>query len=267
MCTAHQRLLDAVAAGGFCLLRDHPANHTCSQWIDLIDRAGADVADADGLRGILSGGDREAFDRLTELCTRMDGSTRAIDQVSTIRRLQEAGFFPRRGPVLPAIDAVAFDSAEQLQMRLARHLADPEWGGEVRSAQRRFVEQHFSYQGGMKRVLAFVAGRLAGAGRGAAAGGVNGSSDDRSVSDKCQAGAVRGDQVFERVDVRVLPHRDEVAPGVGVVQGAGVRLDRCPRVSAAVTHQGCPLAEPGDVPAVQQQTRPRRGSRARAGGF
>ena len=160
MCMVHQRLLDALAAGGFCLVRDHPANHTCSEWIDLIARANTAVSDAKQLRASVGGEDKERVDALVARCAELDGSPHGIDQVAAVRRLQDAGFFPANGPILPAIDAVTFDTAHQLGQRLLRASRDSIFRTDVAMRQRRFVEDRLSYHGGMKRVLEFVCERL-----------------------------------------------------------------------------------------------------------
>ncbi|MGC4032097.1 MAG: hypothetical protein QM754_10255 [Tepidisphaeraceae bacterium] len=161
MCMAHQRLLDALAAGGFCLVRDNPANHTCTQWIDLIDRSGQNVTTAAELREALNEAGRNEFDALVAYCRLLDGSTQPIDQVAVVRRLQQTGFFPTRGEVLPSIEAVTFQNAEAFELRLQRASQDPIFRTEVAGRQRRYVEDRYSYHGGMAKVLAFVAGRLA----------------------------------------------------------------------------------------------------------
>lgn len=161
MCMAHQRLLDALAAGGFCLVRDHSANQTTNEWIDLLTAAGDEPQSARSLKAILHGGDVTRYDANFAECERLDVSPGRIDHVATVSRLQATGFYPRSGQVLPLLDRVAFDSAEGLAMQLGRANRDPVLRAEIAATQRRCVESRYGYAAGMKRVLAFVSERLA----------------------------------------------------------------------------------------------------------
>lgn len=160
MCMAHQRLLDALAAGGFCLVRDHPANHTCTQWIEWLANQDDAIDTAAALRNAMPAELKDRVEALVARCAALDGSAKPIDQVTAVRRLQRAGFFPRSGAVLPALETVTFDSAHALGQRLARVSRDDVLRTEISAIQRKCVEERYSYQSGMKRVLAFVCERL-----------------------------------------------------------------------------------------------------------
>lgn len=160
MCVSHQRLLDALTAGGFCLIRDHSANHTTNEWIDLLAAAGGEPQTAQALRSRLQGDDVMRFDANFAECERLDVSPGRIDHVATVSRLQAAGFYPPHGLVLPLLDRVAFGTPDVLEGLLARMTRDASLRTEISAVQRRSVESRYSYHAGMARMMDFVAGRL-----------------------------------------------------------------------------------------------------------
>jgi hypothetical protein len=161
MCMTHQRLLDALAAGGFCVVRDHSANHTANEWIDLLSHAGPDVNDAKTLRSRLNPADSIRFELNFKECERLDVSPRQIDHVAAVCRLQSSGFFPEHGLVLPLLDRMSFTSSHDLSRLLMRASRDAELRTNIATVQRKYVEERYSYQAGMGRVLRFICGRLA----------------------------------------------------------------------------------------------------------
>jgi hypothetical protein len=93
-------------------------------------------------------------------CAAIDATAGAIDQIANTCRLQENGFLPRRGPMLPLLDQVTFSSAESLQLALARFAREDSARHDIARAQRQAVESRYGYAAGMRRVVQFIAARL-----------------------------------------------------------------------------------------------------------
>lgn len=162
-CIGHQRLLDAMVAGGFCLLRSHVSNDLLHELIHWIGRArdAEAVVTAEDLRAQLGETDREGLGHTLERCAAIEPNPGQMDFIANVRRLQREGFVPMEVPLLPLLDKTTFDGKAQLQARLQRFAADPELRTEIARTQRAAVESRFSYTAGMRRVVAFLHDRLA----------------------------------------------------------------------------------------------------------
>ena len=161
MALAHQRPLDAIAAGGFCLVRDHPTNHTTAEWIDLLGLTGDAAADGPTLKAHLRGQNVKRYLANVAACDSFDASPQRVDHAATVRRMQGSGFLPANGAMLPMLDQVTFASAETLRYRLSQAMLNPRRCAEIARQQRQCVEAGYSYRGGMERVVEFVAKRMA----------------------------------------------------------------------------------------------------------
>ncbi len=160
VCIAHQRVLDAIAAGGFCLMRANPGTQLIHSVIDLLQLA---KSDADTTAQLELQLDEEHRELLTQTLTAFDAcdvSPGAVDHVATIRRLQRGGFMPESGQILPLLDQTTFESSDQLTQQLTRHSRDDTLRSEISRAQRSFVKQRFSYVAGVKKIVEFIGQRL-----------------------------------------------------------------------------------------------------------
>ena len=160
MCTAHQRPIDALVAGGFCLVRDHPTNHTTDAWIDLLARAPDSLQSGAAIRDSLKEDDQVAYDTIRAACDALDAAPGDIDHAATVRRLQAAGFLPHHGPMVPLLDQVLFSTSETLADKLLRFSRDAELRSEIARVQRRAITERYSYTAGMERMTRFIVQRL-----------------------------------------------------------------------------------------------------------
>jgi len=160
MCTAHQRPIDALVAGGFCLVRDHPTNHTTDAWIDLLARAPDSLQSDLAIRDSLNADDQVAYDTIRAVCDALDAAPGDIDHAATVRRLQAAGFLPQHGPMVPLLDQVLFSTSETLADKLLRFSRDAELRSEIARVQRRTITERYSYTAGMERMTRFIVQRL-----------------------------------------------------------------------------------------------------------
>ncbi len=161
VCIAHQRVLDALAAGGFCLMRANPGTRLIHSAIELLSLARADTQTAKELEAQLDDDRREALAQTLRAFDACDVAPGAVDPIATTRRLQAAGFLPTAGQILPLLDQTTFELSYQLTGQLIRYSRDDALRSEIARAQRSFVEQRFSYVAGVKKIVEFVGQRLA----------------------------------------------------------------------------------------------------------
>jgi hypothetical protein len=160
VCISHQRFLDAMAAGGFCLVRDNPANHNIHSIIELLAAAGGGAANAVQLLEALPESYHAQYEQTITACDAVDSSPGASDHVAIVRALQSCDLLPADGMMIPMLDRTTFASADELHQRLSRFMRDDGLRSQIAQAQRRYVEQHFSYVAGIRQVVTFIRARL-----------------------------------------------------------------------------------------------------------
>jgi hypothetical protein len=155
---SHQRLLDALAAGGFCLIRQHPANLLFQELLNSLVRHVPDSARtiAD-VRAALPAGTSVEFDGLLLRC--QETFATHGDIVACVRDLQESRILLPREAMLPHLAEVAFDSEVELEQRVLDHLRDDSRRRRIVEAQRADIAGRLSYTAGMKRMIDWI-GRL-----------------------------------------------------------------------------------------------------------
>ena len=160
---SHQRLLDALVAGGFCLIRHHPANVLFQNFLNFLTRHAPPSACTVGqVRAALAGESREAFER------QLDGLAEYAvlgDPVTHMRGLRNSEILLDRPEALPNLSDVSFNSESEMEALVLSFLADEGKRREIARRQRIDVEARFSYAHGMKRVTAWIGNLLAEEGR------------------------------------------------------------------------------------------------------
>ena len=149
----HQRWFDGVAAGGFFLIRAHPMDTLAGEVARFIERRVDPVAStvAEAL-GALRPGERAEFEAILARREMFDDH-RGADPVAVYRQHQREG----RGFVYEQPEFLAdvrFDDEATLGRLLEAFSGDEARRREITLAQRRFVEEHFTYEAGLRRVLA-----------------------------------------------------------------------------------------------------------------
>jgi hypothetical protein len=163
----HQRLLDGLMAGGFFLVRTHPADLAPGALLDFLiqhthDSARTTPAAATSLPPSL----RFTFDALVNACRPCLSTTGGEDLVTMVRDWQEAGqLVPREGP-LPLLDHTGFHDAATLRERLGRFVHAPALRNAVSATQRQSVAERLTYDAGIKRVVARMRELLSGTNQG-----------------------------------------------------------------------------------------------------
>lgn len=159
VCITHQRLLDAMVAGGFCLMRSHPSNGHLHELIHWISRA-RDPRNTADLEAQLGQDDLAGWRATLAKLVEVESDPGRTDFIAVVRRLQREGFMPNEGVLLPLLDQVTFNDAAGLKAALQRFVINPELRSEIARFQRQTIESRFSYTAGMRRVIAFLHERL-----------------------------------------------------------------------------------------------------------
>lgn len=158
----HQRLLDGWAAGGFFLVRAHDVEMLWFEWADILDRlVPAEIRSVVEARAALDNSQRARFDALHDRIAKEVGAgNMAEDLVRSFRELRdEQGATTLVKP--PRLDDVLFTFRADVGRLLDRFIDNEPLRREIMTEQRRFIEQSFTYEAGMRRVLAQAAGLIA----------------------------------------------------------------------------------------------------------
>ncbi len=158
-CT-HQRLLDGLVAGGFFLIREHPAD-TLLPELAVFLNANLDpsVQTVKQARRSIDPANLPAFNRLLQRCACLSELGGPIDIIEWIRCCQEAQLFSDKGVALPRLDEVSFSDIQSLQRRVENFIKNLQLRAEIAEVQRRDIECRLSYSAGVRRVVEHI-GRL-----------------------------------------------------------------------------------------------------------
>ena len=150
----HQRLLDGLMAGGFFLVRTHPADVAPAALLDFLDaNVDASVRTTPATAASLPPPLKAEFEALLSACRPGLCTTGLEDVVTMVRDWQNAGqLVPGEGP-LPMLAETSFHDAASFTERLRRFAGDPSLRGEVSRAQRGSVARRLTYDAGIGRVV------------------------------------------------------------------------------------------------------------------
>ncbi len=150
----HQRLLDGLVCGGFFMVRDHPVNHFAQEMLTFIDtHLPAHIGSVAAARSVLHG---EQLNALENLMAKYRRLTASGDPIARIRQAVHPGLTTK----MPRLDEVSFSGAEDFATKVKQFLDDQELRQTVAAEQRRFVEQYFTYESNMRRVIAGIRERI-----------------------------------------------------------------------------------------------------------
>ena len=157
----HQRLLDGIAAGGFFLVRRHPADVAPQAMLDLLEEyVGPGVGSLGQTRAKVPPPARDRFESLLRECRRCLCSTGTEDPIEMIRAWQEAELLVAGEGVLPHSGDVSFADAESLRRLVGRFARDAAAREAVVRAQWLSVERRLTYAAGMGRVARQIGEKL-----------------------------------------------------------------------------------------------------------
>jgi hypothetical protein len=156
---SYQRLLDALAAGGFCLIRHCPANTLFQEILNfLVRHVPAQASTVAAVRAALPPEQSAEFE---SLLARFDHDYASHgDCVEWIRSLQESRILLPRDAMMPHLADVTFDSEAELEQRILTAAFDEPRRRQVAAEQRADIVDRFSYAAGMRRALDWITGLL-----------------------------------------------------------------------------------------------------------
>jgi hypothetical protein len=157
---SHQRLLDALAAGGFCLIRQHPSNLLFQEILNFLARHAPEAANVEHVRAA-SSLPPAARAELEALLERAQDFAVIGDIIAYVRDLHEAQILLPREAMLPHLAEVAFDSEAELEQRVVEHLGDEPGRRRIGEAQRGDIAGRLSYTAGLKRMIHWIARLIA----------------------------------------------------------------------------------------------------------
>ena len=156
---SHQRLLDALVAGGFCLIRQHPANTLFQEFLNFLHHhASPKAVDVASLRRTIAEQHAPMMDKLLEQMRDFDVLG---DPVRYVRELEEAKILLLRDSMLPFLDQISFNNEEELEARMLALLAEPVRRQDIAQSQRLDVQDRFSYAAGMRRMIQWIGHQIA----------------------------------------------------------------------------------------------------------
>lgn len=156
----HQRLLDGLLAGGFFLVRRHPADTAPAALLDFLEahETPGVATDADARRTVPAARRGELERHLAD-CRCLSSGT--DDLVNMVRSWQASGQLVAGAEALPQLAEVSFADAGSLERLMDRFAADAKTRRDVVAQQRRSVADRFTYTAAMRRVVGEIAKRLA----------------------------------------------------------------------------------------------------------
>ncbi|MEM7167101.1 MAG: hypothetical protein AAF581_16685 [Planctomycetota bacterium] len=160
-CFAHQRLLDGVRAGGFFLVRAHPANVALQQLSLLLAQSfQASVTTNAGAIAACKPHDLDELKRqlavVNDLCYE-----HPADAVRQVRAFEEAQVLPIGRPeALPHLQETSFASARELGDRLRTYVTEPARRETVVGEQWQSIESRLTYKTMLRRVFETIGTRL-----------------------------------------------------------------------------------------------------------
>jgi hypothetical protein len=158
----HQRLLDGLMAGGFFLVRLHPADTAPAALLDFLEaHCGATARTTESAVASVPAAMRDRLDSLFADCRPCLCTTGEEDVVAMVRDWQEAGQLVAGEGPLPLLDQTGFHDAPSLVARLECFAAAPELRARVTAAQQRSVAGRLTYDAGLRRVVGRIAELLA----------------------------------------------------------------------------------------------------------
>lgn len=143
----HQRFLDGAMANGFFLMRDHPKNHPAYDLIEFVEthcKPGA--ANYPQASDGLTEERQNQLDQLIQSHRRLYYAGDVVERVMANR-----GQCPDDMP--PHYDEIAFDDEASFNQRLDKFINNSEARQNIVRDQRDFVQQHFTYESHITRVL------------------------------------------------------------------------------------------------------------------
>lgn len=157
-CYSHQRMLDALLAGGFTLVRGHPLNTLPVKIRQFLDAyVPSEIISVPDALESLAPPLREEFQQLlgeAEVIAAMG------DVVDVIRGWQKGGVIGNGDEVLPSLDEITFNDKQSLRDRIIRFTRDDTARNEIAAIQREAVMGRYTYRTTLQSAMTRIHGLL-----------------------------------------------------------------------------------------------------------
>lgn len=150
----HQRLLDGLMAGGFFLVRTHPADLAPAALLRFLDESDArNAATSEQARALLPPDRRAELSGFIEACRPCMCSTGREDVVTMTREWEEAGQITASEGPLPMLNEIGFHDFSSLSLRVSKFAHLSVLRDSISAKQRRSVGARLTYDAGIRRVV------------------------------------------------------------------------------------------------------------------
>lgn len=154
-CTTHVRLLDGLTAGGFYLVRHHPANTLLPKLAAFIETH-APQANNDAQAEAMTPAEHQPT--LRDLLSRTQGVSydHPADVVAQMRCYQQAQVMHEEGALLPGLDDITFDDFKSCRERITAFVSDAVSRKTLRDKQHAMVSSRLTLRHGLSRIISFM---------------------------------------------------------------------------------------------------------------
>lgn len=157
-CYTHQRMLDALLAGGFVVVRDHPFNTIPIQVRQFLDAyVPGQVITVDEAMECLAPPLQDQFKALLDEAVDIAAMG---DVVDVVRGWQRSGLIGDGEVALPCLNEITFSSKESLRTLLTQFVRDDEARRRIASEQRQSVLDRLTYYQTLKGAMTKIHGLL-----------------------------------------------------------------------------------------------------------
>lgn len=154
-CTTHVRLLDGLTAGGFYLVRAHPANTLLPKLAAFINQHAPDAAnDADALAMT----PERHLPALRDLLSRTSGVSydHPADVVAQMRCYQHAQVMHEQDPLIPALEDITFEDFKSCREKIMAMINDAPKRKALRDKQHKAIASRLTLRQGLSRIITFM---------------------------------------------------------------------------------------------------------------
>lgn len=167
------RLMQGLAAGGFFLVRRHPADALLPEIVGFLEnhctpvpgrtkrgRKAAPTAPPETAAQARDACDKKHLPQLGRLLARaqwINDLGDGLDPIACVRTCLRGGLLDKHHVALPRLDQCEFEDNKQLQQRIERFLSAPDKRLDVVKKQRAAIEHRLSFSSGLARSIARIA--------------------------------------------------------------------------------------------------------------
>ena len=152
------KLMDGLAAGGFYLIRRHPADALLPEIVGFLENHCSRPAQtAEQAYHAAPKKHLPRLERLLEQARWITDQSGGLDPIACVRACMHGGLLDKHRVALPRLDMLQFDDGPQLRQRLERFVNAPDQRLDVVKKQRASIQHRLSYSSGLTRIVQRIA--------------------------------------------------------------------------------------------------------------